>query len=368
MRRRGLNRVLAAVWRNLASATLGLGLVFWGLFGESEVVGQSSSYSPPRCEILPLPRQEVSFQIDGHEKLRWHYDSQYPRPFFYPFRGPSGESLTRMGHPGAQNHDHHRSVWFAHHKVDGIDFWSDQTEARIRQTHWYRYRDGDDEAIMASHLVWQDGEGTIRMEQDVIAALIPMDGSSASDISEGRAGEYAVEFQLVFRPGDGRASVTLEQTNFGFLAVRVAKSLSAYFGGGRLTNAEGLQGESRLHETASPWMDYSGPIAVGSGQGRTIVEEGITYFDHVDNPSFPTFWHVRDDGWMGAAPGMKSAITVTADAPLTLRYLLHSHTGAVDLERAQLISKQFNDRPGFQIRKPHSGERHRQFEVERLAE
>ena len=37
---------------------------------------------------------------------------------------PSGATLTRIGHPGAENHDHHRSVWFAHHKVNGLDFWS----------------------------------------------------------------------------------------------------------------------------------------------------------------------------------------------------------------------------------------------------
>ena len=30
-----------------------------------------------------------------------------------------------MGHPGAPDHDHHRSVWFAHFKVLGIDFWGD---------------------------------------------------------------------------------------------------------------------------------------------------------------------------------------------------------------------------------------------------
>ncbi len=325
-------------------------------------IGRSSiaqDYRPPRCEIVPLADHQVSLRIDGREKLRWHYGEQYPRPFFYPFNGPSGETLTRMGHPGAQNHDHHRSVWFAHHKVDGINFWADGTGSKIRQTHWYRYRDGDEEAVMATHLVWIDGEGIERMQQDVVVALMGIDNDAES-------AEHAVEFQLAFRPGEGRDKVTLEQTNFGFLAVRVAASLSAYFGAGRLTNDAGVQGEPSLHEKQSRWMDYSGPIAVPVPEGRKLVEEGITYFDHPSNPGFPTHWHVRQDGWMGASPGMKSAIEVTNENPLVLRYLLYAHSGSADLGRAETVHHAFANRPGFRIRKPNQDEPHRQYEVERM--
>ena len=97
----------------------------------------------PKCQILPLPDDQVLLQIDGRERVRWHFDAKYPRPFFHLFNGPSGETLTRMGHPGAQNHDHHRSVWWAHAKVDGENYWGDETKARIRQTQWLAYADGD---------------------------------------------------------------------------------------------------------------------------------------------------------------------------------------------------------------------------------
>lgn len=329
-----------------------------GWFADHSVA--QSAYVPPRCEIVPLPRHEVSFRIDGIEKLRWHFGPQYPRPFFFPLNGPSGQPLTRMGHPGAQNHDHHRSIWFAHNKVNGVDFWSDNTDARIRQTHWYSYQDGDREAAMASHLVWIDGEGNELMQQDVVVALIPVDRKDAAD-------EHAIEFQLTFRPGKRRQSVELQQTNFGFLAVRVAKSLSAYFGAGRLSNPEGTEGEPQLHETSARWMDYSGPVAVHGRNGRQVVEEGVTYFDHPDNRSYPTSWHVRDDGWMGAAPGMKRSIQITAKSPLVLRYLLHAHSGPVDRARAKALANEFAERSRFQIRKPLPSERHRQFELDRVA-
>ena len=201
---------------------------------------------------------------------------------------------------------------------------------------------------------WIDGDGIELLRQDLVVALRPLE-----------SGEHSVEIQLRFLPGKQQHSTTLEQTNFGFLAVRVRKSLSAYFGGGRLTGDAGVSGEPSLHEKTSRWMDYSGPVPRGVGTERTFSEEGITYFDHPKNLSFPTFWHVRNDGWMGASPGMKTPIEVTEQSPLVLRYLLHAHQGPLDVQRAEIIAKRFYERPGFRIRKPNPDERHRQFEVER---
>src|SRR5262245_55710815 len=110
-----------------------------------------------RCQILPLPDFQVSFVVEGRQRLRWHFGPNYPRPFFYPLIGATGASLTRMGHPGAPNHDHHRSIWFGHAKVVGVDFWSDNSPARIRQRQWLCYEDGDEEAVMAVQLDWLDG-------------------------------------------------------------------------------------------------------------------------------------------------------------------------------------------------------------------
>ena len=259
-----------------------------------------------------------------------------------------------MGHPGAQNHDHHRSVWFAHHKINGVDFWSDNTKACIRQKHWYRYRDGHDEAIMASLLGWYDEEGKEVMEQDVVAALRPMPN-----------GEHALELQITMKPPQDVASVSLNKTNFGLLAVRVSKTLSAYFGGGQLSSSEGEIGEKNIFGKQARWMDYSGPVVAGTGADRTVVQEGVTYFDHPDNPRHPAHWHVREDGWMGASYGMHADHEIRAGDSLTLRYLLHAHSGPYNADRAQTVQTEFANRPGFVIRKPNKNERHRQYEVER---
>ncbi len=319
----------------------------------------AAEYTPSRCEIIPLPVHQVSFRIDGVERLRWHFDEKYPRPFFYPFNGPSGESLTRMGHPGAQNHDHHRSVWFAHNKVNGVDFWADPRPngkfGRIRQKLWLAYADGDKEAIMATLAGWFDPDGVEIMEQETVAALIPLPNN-----------ERLLELQLTFRPRNKVESTQLEKTQFGVLAVRVAKSISAHFGGGRLLNSEGQTGEPEIFGKPARWMDYSGPITTGTGKRRRTVTEGVTFFDHPANPRHPTKWHVREDGWMGASFCMDEGFTITRDNPLKLRYLLHAHNGDHDKEKAGKVFEDFSQRPGFETFK--SRRKHRQYDVRRIVE
>ena len=248
-----------------------------------------------------------------------------------------------MGHPGAQNHDHHRSVWFAHHNIGGVNFWSDQTDGKVRQKHWYSYRDGDDEAIMASCLGWYDGSGKQLMEQDVVAAIIPM-----------KSGEHALEIQITMRPPAKVKSVELGKTNFGFLAVRVAKSVSVHFGGGKLTNSDNLKGEKAIFGKQAKWMDYSGSVAVGKGADRKAVIEGITYFDHPTNPRHPTWWHARDYGLITANPfGVghferkkrgAGDMKIKAGESVTFRYRFLFHEGDVKEARIERRYKAWGEK------------------------
>jgi hypothetical protein len=327
-------------------------------------------YRFSRCQIVPLPGEQVAFYVDGSERLRWHASPLAPRPFFYPLIGPSGTPLTRMGHPGAPNHDHHRSIWFAHNKVLGIDFWSDSTPARIRQKQWLAYQDGDEEAVMGVLLGWFDGHDPAELlEQELFAAVRP-----------GPNGETFVELQSTFRPKAD--ALEFGKTNFGFLAVRVAKSLSAHFGGGDLTDSAGRVGEPAIFGQRAKWMDYSGPVAIAAegasnkeaavnpdsaaggdaNRGQTI--EGIAYFDHPANPGHPAHWHVREDGWMGASVCMQESVVTTQKQPLVLRYLLHAHRGPLDPANATRSAAAFAALPAFAVRR--ATVKHQQFEIHRI--
>lgn len=305
----------------------------------------------PRCEVVPLPQQQVSFRIDGREITRWHFGSWATRPFFSPLVGPeSGSSVTRIGHPGAPDHDHHRSVWFAHAKLLGMDFWSDQGETFIRQQQWLAYEDADEQAAMAVKLGWHDGhDPQPLLDQELIAVVRPLD-----------RGEFTLDLHSKFVPRADQ--LEFQQTNYGLLAVRVAKSLSVHFGGGQITGASGSVGEANLFGKPSAWMDYSGSIAIADSIPRATVIEGITFFDHPENVSFPSKWHVREDGWMGASVCRDRAVVASQDNPLRLKYRLYIHRGGADVSRADEVFDQWAKEPDLHV--VRSSEPHRRFQVE----
>src|SRR5437773_3472206 len=56
------------------------------------------------------------------------------RPFLYPVIGPDGLAMTRdwpMKDSDNEEHDHkhHRSLWFDHGEMNGVDFWSEEPKA-----------------------------------------------------------------------------------------------------------------------------------------------------------------------------------------------------------------------------------------------
>jgi hypothetical protein len=287
-------------------------------------------YQVPRVQVVPQPDDQVSFQVDGQEKLRWHAAPRYPRPFFFPLIGPSGRSLTRMGHPAAPDHNHHRSFWWAHQNVGGVNFWEERGGTQqIRQDNWVHYQDGPDEAGMVVRLGWYDPHKVRLVEQELIAVYRPLP-----------SGEGWLELQATFTPV--LEQLPLGKTNFGFLGLRVAASISAHYGGGKLTNSEGVVGEKELFAKTARWVDYSGPIV-----GETW--EGVTWFDHPSNPRYPTAWHVRDDGWMSAAFCLQDEYKLEKAKPLRLRYGFHVHAKAVDAKAAEARHKEFAGAAAWEV-------------------
>jgi len=290
----------------------------------------------PYCRVEPLGDFQFSFKVRQAEVTRWCFSPLVPRPYFFPVRGPSGESLTRMGHPGAPNHDHHRSLWFAHNDLLGQDFWSENKPGRIVQKQWYAIEDHDDYARLAVELHWLDGHDPKPLaRQDLFMTLRPL------------GDEWTLELQSDFRGGG--EGVAFAQNNFGVLGLRVAKSLSAVFGAGKITGSDGAQGEKVLFGQPNRWLDYSGPIGYDATGAPRV--EGLSLIDHRLNPAHPTKWHVRDDGWIGPSLSRDAAVSLSPQTPLVVRYLLVVHSGPVDPQRLTRLADEFDARPPLAVKK-----------------
>jgi hypothetical protein len=264
----------------------------------------------PRMQVLPLPGDEASVQSDGREIARYFFSKLLFRPFLYPLIGPSGKSLTRMGHPHDPNgHSHHNSVWVSHHDVGGVAFWNDArtSEGRIIHQRVVQYEDADNEALIDVQNAWVDQAGrgkTLLQERRTMRFRLQ------------EAGQWLLVLDVELAAP--REPATLGKTNFGLVGVRMAKTIGVNDGGGTIRNSEGAVNEPQVHEKPARWVDYSGPITPTS-------QEGITLLDHPQNPNHPTVFHVRNDGWMGAALTFAAPRTIAPGQPLKLRYGLWVH-------------------------------------------
>ncbi len=260
----------------------------------------------PRIQLTPGPRDRLTFEVDGRERLTYYYGADLPRPFLYPLVGPAGRSLTRLGHPrDPHGHRHHRGIWTGHHQVNAGDWWTENGN-RIRCERLLEIVDGPFARLAARHQ-WVDsgGQAVLREQWSVTYHELP-------------DAEALIEIHLRYEcPA---APVTFGKTPFGFLGLRVAKTMSVEFGDGRILNSEGAVNEKELLWKPARWVDYSGPVL----QGRT---NGITVMDATDNPRHPTCWHVRDDGWIGASFCYDAPYPLEREKPLELRYGLYVHDG-----------------------------------------
>jgi hypothetical protein len=287
----------------------------------------------PRVEVIPQPDQEFSFRLDGREVLRYLAGPSQPKPYFYPVVGPCGRPVTRITHPrDPHTHSHHLSLWIGHQDAGGNDFWEHfKSPARIVHDRVERIDDGDTGSL-AIHARWLDGERKLVLLDRRVWTFSPIHDT----VGPNGFGEFFLDLHLTLASAGG--SVTLGKTNFGLLAVRVAKTMGANDGGGRITNSEGKEGEKDVLWQRARWCDTSGPAAPGG------VVNGIAIFDHPKNPRHPASFHVRSDGWMGAQVTREEALDMTKETPLVLRYRLWVHAGACDPKKTDALWKRWAER------------------------
>lgn len=241
------------------------------------------------------------------------------RPFLYPVIGPDGVPLTEFGkpHDPTGSHAHHYSLWIAHANVAGQDFWSEQGGV-IAHEQLERLEDGPVFGRLVQTTRWLREQHVSLRERRTLTVY-----RAAADFR-------LLDLELELSTGDA-AAVELGKTPFGFVAVRVAQSMTPFDGGGEILNACGDRNEPAALWKRAAWLDQSGPIRERNAQdpeeagGPVARWGGIAILDHPDNVNHPTVWHCRNDGWAGAAFNAEGPKTLAGGEKLHLRYRLHLH-------------------------------------------
>lgn len=252
-----------------------------------------------------------------------------PRPYVFPFLGPGGRELTRLGHPlDPVGHSHHRSIWIGHHDVSGVNFWEESPAAGTidqREAAVLAAEGGEVRARLDCD--WRTPDGKLLLSEKRTLAFIDLAGE-----------ELALEIECELHPGSKDRPVTLGDTPFGLLGIRVARTMRVAEGlGGLILNSEEAENEAGCRWQHARWCDYSGPVPGAGppkeGEGAAAAGAipapvmGIACFNDPRNSPEDTLWHVRDDGWMGPCISKGAPRSITADAPLRARYRIEGHAG-----------------------------------------
>ncbi|HEX3997612.1 MAG TPA: PmoA family protein [Pirellulales bacterium] len=243
------------------------------------------------------------------------------KPILWPIIGPSGAPLTREYSMRSvagesRDHPHHRSFWFTHGKVNGIDFWGESAKGgEIRHRKFAEVRGGPTARIVALD-DWLDHDGR-RVCED-----------RRTLVFRAAEGQRSIDFDIRLTASDGR--LVFGDTKEGSFGMRVADWLKVDPPGhGRIVNSEGQHDAAAWGQRAS-WVDYDAPH-----DGQTL---GIAILNHPSSFRYPTYWHVRTYGLFAANPFGKSDFTANKSKPdgsatvepgrsLSLRYRVILHEG-----------------------------------------
>ncbi len=241
--------------------------------------------APPVLDA-ELTESGVRIQIDG-KPFTEYVGKGAQRPCLHPLIGPSGANLTRpypMEKGGAEDHPHHRSFWFAHGLVNGVDFWADG-DKHGRQEHQSvsDLRVAGNQASFTAATRWVGSGGDAVLEDTRLVAL-----EARED------GSRFIDFTIHLKAAHG--TVVFGDTKEGSFALRLCPSLSIEGDGaqGAMLSSAGKKNGAVWGKKAE-WISAFGPDPKGA---RVCV----TIFDHPSNLRHPTWWHARTYGLFAANP------------------------------------------------------------------
>ena len=299
-------------------------------------------------KLTALP-DRVRVEVGGQLFTEYVFGDGASRPYCYPILAADGTPLTRdfpMKQTPGEDTDHpwHRSLWFAHSMVNGVDFWNEgagdagkspKEKGRTVQETLVETKSGATGLIHARNR-WVAPDGRLICTDD---RTLRFHATAA-----GRFLDYEVTWHA--QPD---APLLIGDNKDGTMAIRLAQWMTMPHkyqkqdlpGLGHIVTSTGARDADAWGKRAD-WCDYYAPHG-----GKTY---GVAIFDHPQNLRHPTWWMARDYGLFGANPFGQHDYeklpdqphigdhTIPAGGSLTLRYRFYFHLGD---EAAAQVAKQY---------------------------
>lgn len=258
---------------------------------------------------LEKKEDTVVVSVGGKPFTTYNFSHQLPKPFFSPVLSADGAVITRgLELEKKDDHPHHKGIWVAIDEVNGIKFWAEK--GKIENASVELLTPAGNPAVMrvVNHWLGEDGQPVLIETTDI-------------SIDADRLLSYDIQLKA------GKQPVTIGDTKEGLFGIRVANTLRENEGG-KVVNAEGLQGTKECWGKESDWVDYVGPVG-----GKTY---GVAIFDHPLNARRSRY-HVRNYGLFTISPFGTASYTggkqpadeliIPVGGSYRLRYGLYLHDG-----------------------------------------
>ncbi|HOD51026.1 MAG TPA: PmoA family protein [Candidatus Hydrogenedentes bacterium] len=242
---------------------------------------------PPAVQVVKKENADaLDIIVGGKPFTTYTYSNDNRKPFLWPVLSEGGVGVTRDWPMGekvvTEDHVHQKSFWTAYGDINGVDCWAETGEKSGYQ-HSDSVASGSGGAygwIVAKN-TWQDKDhNPVIAENREYRFYNTPESMKMVDVK--------VQFTAAY--GDAKFGDTKEG---GIVSLRMRDAMIEKNGTGVITNAEGLKGMEACWGKPSAWCDYSGTL---EGAGL----RGIAVFDNPANLRYPSRWHVRDYGLMGA--------------------------------------------------------------------
>lgn len=296
---------------------------------------------------LTQSADQIAVAIDGKPFTVFHVGgAALNRPYLHPLRSASGTIVNRSFPAGqlpgeTTDHPHHAGLFYGHGDVNGYNYWAVQNVASPLPPAGANFGRIVLEKVAALESGKESGS------VDVVLAWLKPDGAPLLKETRKTTFHAHPELRIVDFDIDLYAIETavFRDTKEGTFAFRVATALDATRGG-KLSNAQGGEGEAGVWGKRSEWVDYSGQL-----QGEKV---GVVMMDHPGNPRHPTYWHSRGYGLHSINPfgvsdflndkTKNGSLTIERGQHVRFRYRVVIHPGWSAARLAELY-KQFAQNP-----------------------
>lgn len=268
---------------------------------------------------------KIKVEIDGKPFTDFYIGSDLAKPYLHPLRSASGKIVTRRwpmeaGFDEANDHPHHKGVFFGHQDVNKTNFWANEPAGRANDLgkivlkEVLQAKGGKRSGTIVTSFNWNDPKGKL-----VLTEKRTMTFYAGGDTR-------VIDFDFLLVPN---GKVVFGDEKDGLFAVRVHKGLQEEKSIGRMVNEQGAETEKQVWGKPSDWVDFQGKV-----EDEAM---GIAIFDHPENLRHPTRWHARGYGLFSVNPFCLAAFTndktqngeyvLEANKTLRLRYRLVIHPG-----------------------------------------